>query len=103
MAQIKWADAAYIDLEEIGRFIALDSTFQADKIVAEILKTPLMLADYPELGRIVPEVNRKNIWELIYGNYRIIYFLQKDVANIIAVYHAARKVTKRGILKRKEE
>ncbi|UPT67006.1 MAG: type II toxin-antitoxin system RelE/ParE family toxin [Sphingobacteriales bacterium JAD_PAG50586_3] len=100
MAQIKWADSAYLDLEEIGRFIAQDSPLQADKIVTAIVSTPFLLIDYPEIGRIVPEVNRKNIRELIYGNYRIIYFLHKDVANIVAVYHAARKITRKAIVKR---
>jgi toxin ParE1/3/4 len=100
MAQIKWANSAYDDLEEIGRFIALESTLQADRVVADIVDTPKMLIDYPEIGRIVPELSRKHIRELIYGNYRIIYFLNKDIANIIAIHHSARKFIKKDVIKR---
>ena len=38
----------------------------------------------------MPEVGRKEIREIILGNYRIIYRLQQEEAEILTVYHGAR-------------
>ena len=48
------------------------------------------LESFPESGRIVPELNRKKIREIILGNYRIIYRIKKDIVEILTVYHSAR-------------
>ena len=38
-------------------------------------------------GRIVPEIHREDIRELIYGNYRIIYRLETKKVAILTVRH----------------
>lgn len=42
---------------------------------------------FPESGRVVPELNRKEIREVIIGNYRIIYRIREesDVGLIILI------------------
>ena len=45
---------------------------------------------FSESGRIVPELNRKEIREVILGNYRIIYRIKEEIAEILTVYHSAR-------------
>lgn len=42
------------------------------------------LADFPESGRIVPEVDVRRIRELIFGAYRVIYSV-KDKVEILTV------------------
>jgi plasmid stabilization system protein ParE len=37
------------------------------------------LADFPESGRIVPEVGSRRIRELIFGAYRVIYSVKRQV------------------------
>ncbi len=52
-------------------------------------------------GRVVPEINRKEIREIILGNYRIIYRIKKDVLEILTVYHSARLLEKEDISKKR--
>ena len=44
--------------------------------------------DFEHSGRCVPEITRKDIRELIYGNYRVIYRIDKDVISILTVRHS---------------
>lgn len=41
-------------------------------------------------GRVVPEVGREDIREILLGNYRIIYRVLPDESEILTVYHGAR-------------
>jgi plasmid stabilization system protein ParE len=45
---------------------------------------------YPESGRVVPELNRPTVRELIRGSYRIVYRLEPDAVRILTVVHASR-------------
>ncbi|MCK5147296.1 type II toxin-antitoxin system RelE/ParE family toxin [bacterium] len=45
------------------------------------------LIEYPESGRIVPEINKLNIRELVHGNYRVIYKIGLDEVHILTVRH----------------
>ena len=53
---------------------------------------PDRLADFPESGRIVPEMNDPNFREIIPGNYRLIYRLRSGDVQIITVHHGAREL-----------
>ena len=46
-----------------------------------------MLNEFPQLGRIVPEIKDDNIREIILYSYRIIYRLNENSIQIIAVMH----------------
>jgi toxin ParE1/3/4 len=50
------------------------------------------LADFPESGRIVPEMNDPNFREIILSNYRLIYRLRSGDVQIVTVHHGARKL-----------
>ena len=39
------------------------------------------------MGRIVPETNRKDIRELLFKNYRIIYRVGTDHVSILTIRH----------------
>ena len=45
---------------------------------------------FPKVGRVVPESDRDDIREIIHGNYRIIYRLINDEAQILTGHHSAR-------------
>jgi len=51
-----------------------------------------VLSQYPEFGRMVPEENDKNIREIVFRPYRIIYqvFEEKEVIGIARIWHGAR-------------
>ena len=41
----------------------------------------------PESGRVVPELKSPQFREIIFGNYRIIYRIEKDEISILTVRH----------------
>jgi len=90
MAEIRWTDQAATDLEAIADFIAADSPQYARLFVMDVLKAVERLADFPKSGRAVPETHREDIREILLGNYRIVYRLRAEVAEILTVYHGAR-------------
>ena len=50
------------------------------------------LANFPEIGRVVPEFQQSNLREVICRSYRIIYRLRRDEQriDIVRFWHAAR-------------
>lgn len=80
------------DLKAINNYISLDSTFYALRFVAKLIKRVDQLSEFPESGRVVPEKNLNEIRELIEGNYRIFYRLQKEKITILRIHNSARKI-----------
>jgi len=55
------------------------------------------LKDYPELGRVVPELNLNRVRELIFQNYRIVYSLRRaGIVSILAVAHSSMDMGRRA-------
>ena len=51
------------------------------------------LHTHPDSGRIVKEIEKDSIRELIEGNYRIIYQkISQDNIRILTIHHSARKL-----------
>jgi plasmid stabilization system protein ParE len=92
MAQIIWTKLAFADLDAIYDYIAKESPFYAQKTVEGLLSSVEFLSSFPEAGRQVPECMRKEIREVIEGNYRIFYKVGKKDVYIIRVHHAARNI-----------
>lgn len=91
MAKIVWTEIAIDDLNNIANFHSQYSDNFAGALIKRLFNKPKILKEMPELGRIVPERDHESIRELIEGNYRIIYFFDKenDIIEIITVHHAA--------------
>jgi toxin ParE1/3/4 len=64
---------------DIARYIAKDNPGAAERWVNELFDSVERLADFPESGRIVPEVGVRRIRELIFGAYRVIYSVRGKV------------------------
>jgi toxin ParE1/3/4 len=90
MAQVRWTPQAADDLDAIAEFITEDSPHFAGLFVMDVLQTVERLVDFPELGRVVPEIGDKTVRELILGNYRIIYRLRSEAVEILTIHHGAR-------------
>ncbi len=100
--KIIWTEQAVEKLEQYADFIALDKPSAALKWAKKIQKLVENLLEFPELGRVVPELGRPEIRELIEGEYRIIYYLQPDSISIITIYHSKQILKKSEIFKRKK-
>jgi plasmid stabilization system protein ParE len=62
----------------------------ADIVVQRVLDATARLSDFPASGRVVPELGRADVREIIRGKYRVIYQLLEDRVRIVAVIHGAR-------------
>ncbi len=90
MARIIWSPNASDDLESICEFIAIDSEYYARLFAKQVIKAIERLIVFPESGRIVPEYNLRNIREIIYQNYRIVYRVKSETVEIVTIVHGAR-------------
>lgn len=69
--KIVWSPLALERVEEIAQYIAGDKPAAAIKWFNELFTTVERLADFPESGRIVPEVGVHRIREILFGAYRV--------------------------------
>ncbi len=84
---MNWSPLAISRLSEIAKYIAQDNPVAAERWVHKIFALVEKLPDFPERGRMVPEINHKMIREVISGNYRIIYKLEDREISILTVRH----------------
>ncbi len=87
---VKWTLPAKKDLRKIHDYIAEDSKFYARRVVEDFVEQTEKLNDFPEIGRIVPELNDQHIRELIIYSYRLICQIQGQTVEILAVIHGKR-------------
>ncbi|HCE44745.1 MAG TPA: plasmid stabilization protein [Lentisphaeria bacterium] len=86
--KIIWTDLATSRVSEIHHYISLDSPMEADKWLDKLLNYTKRLETFPESGRFIPEIpDRKDLKELLFGNYRIIYKFDKKRVFILTVRH----------------
>ncbi|MDR4499820.1 MAG: type II toxin-antitoxin system RelE/ParE family toxin [Candidatus Scalindua sp.] len=90
MVKVTWTDQALDDLDSICLFIARDSFQYAKLFAIRIFEATDRLEIFPKSGRVVPEIGRKDICEIIVGNYRIIYRIITKEVEILTIHHGAR-------------
>ena len=92
MAEVTWTDQALDDLDSVCRFIARDAPRYAELFAAQVFRATDHLAQFPRLGRVVPELRRDNYREVIVQSYRVIYRLSPNEVEILTVHHGARQL-----------
>ena len=90
MAEIRWTLAAAEDVQLLEQWIARDSPLNAVDFTDRLIGAVEPLADYPLIGRVVPEFNRESLRELIFRGYRIVYSVDEAHLTILRVVHGAR-------------
>ena len=84
---ILWTATAVGHLAAIHEYISQTSPFYADRMVQRILARGPQLVTFPDSGRLVPEVGRPEIREVIEGPYRVIYRVTGTQVAVLAVIH----------------
>jgi plasmid stabilization system protein ParE len=87
--------SAELDVQSIRDYIAKDRAKAAAKWVREFQRRARLLATMPLAFEIVPEVDQvgDSFRHIIFGNYRIIYYVGADQISVCRVIHAARVLT----------
>jgi plasmid stabilization system protein ParE len=82
-----WSPEAVEDIDAIAAYIERDSPWYARAVASKIVETAESIPEYPELGRIVPEIDDPAIRERLLHRYRVIYRLDEARVLIAAVIH----------------
>ncbi len=85
--KIIWSPLAIDRASEIADYIAQDTPPAAEKWITTVFSKVERLKSSPEIGKIVPEIRNRQFRELIYGNYRIVYRLEKKRIFILTIRH----------------
>ena len=85
--KIIWSPLAIERASEIAEYIAQDKPSAAEKWIDTVFSKVETLKSAPEIGRMVPEIRSNEFRELNYGNYRIIYRLEKKQISILTIRH----------------
>jgi len=87
---LAWSPEAIEDIESIASHIERDSPWYAKAVASRIVEGAEEIPEFPELGRIVPEIGDSAIRERFVYSYRIIYRLESERILIAAVVHGSR-------------
>ncbi len=97
MVQIKWLVSSKSDLKEIYEFIANDSKRYAKLQIQRIISHTQIIKSNLEIGKMLIELNRYEIREIVEGNYRIIYkIIDENEVHILYVHHSSRDLLLRN-------
>ena len=89
--KIDWSQRSISDLQALHDYIAQDCQLYAERFVAKLVRATEPLADFPELGRRVPEEpDQPNVQELLVQTYRIVYRVEAERILIATVLHGSR-------------
>ena len=88
--RIEWSPEATEDIEAIAEYISRDSEFYARAVVSKILSVSRTLADFPRIGRAVPELGDESIRERFVYSYRLVYRIEQEKILVVAVVHGKR-------------
>lgn len=74
MAQsLIWTQEALEDIDNIAEYISHDSLYHAQQVVERIFDLGGSLPEQPELGRVVPELDKPQVRERFIYSYRLIF------------------------------
>ena len=85
--KIIWSPFSIERLTEFAKYIENDSPKNATAFIENIFNEIERLKSFPDLGRYVPELENRNIREIIYDSFRIIYRIDDNRIIILTVRH----------------
>jgi len=92
VTRLRWSPRSVDDLEAIRGFIARDSSQYADLVIHRIVAAADRLTQFPEIGRIVPEVGEPRLRELIVRPFRVVYRIRPDLVEVVTVFRSSRQL-----------
>jgi toxin ParE1/3/4 len=95
--RLVWSPLADAQVDEAVAYIAADDPATALAWLERMLERVRSLADYPDSGRVVPELQREDVRELIIPPYRVMYRRTADAVEIAAIRHGARHFDEGGL------
>ena len=94
--RVVWTEQARQMLEDAVSYVARDSRPAAERLLIQALDTASSLNVHAERGRVVPELDRVNVRQLLVQRYRLLYEVTLAEVHILAFVHGARDLTGPG-------
>lgn len=85
---VRWTEHAVAQLAAIAEYVSLASPVYAEQVVERLIGRLEQACVFPDSGRIVPEVERAAIRELLEPPYRLIYRVHPDGIEVLSVLHS---------------
>ena len=89
--RVVWSPLALRRVTEIVDYMSRDRPETAAQWAEGLFALAGQLEAFPGRGRVVPEIGRPAIRELLYGEYRIVYKVQAANVGILTVRHGRRQ------------
>lgn len=91
--EVRLAESALTDLLDI-RFWYLEQGAPdvGDRMVAEIVARVEALADFPDIGRVVPEFEQPFLRELVRPPFRVVYRREPKLVRVVRVWRSERQL-----------
>jgi len=87
---VRWTEQAVGDLQAIREFIERDSPRYGRLVAERLFDATQRIESFPMSGRIVPELGRADVREILVGEYRVVYRLRTDAAVLLTVFRSSR-------------
>ena len=91
--KVVWAPVALERVREQARYIGEDNPWAAREWIENIFASAKRLEEFPESGRVVPELRNRAVRELLSEGYRIIYRIEDEQISIMTVRHGRRELS----------
>lgn len=95
--KIVWSPLALKRVQEIAAYIAMDKPSAAEDWIRGLFKAVAKLGRYPESGRIVTEVQRADIREIVYNSYRAVYRQDGEIS-VLTVIHGRQLLDETAVI-----
>lgn len=95
--KLRWTTRAAEDLVAIQRYIAADKPQAGRTWVEKLRRRARLAAEAPLAGRIVPEIGRPDIREVLQGAYRLVYRVHDDAIVVLTVFEGHRSLPKQDL------
>lgn len=95
MKAVFWTSSANKDLVEISEYLAEESIDAAEAFLSRVDERLTQLAEFPQIGRVVPELERHNVTrfrEVVLSPWRFVYREEKNEIFVITVFDGRRNI-----------
>ncbi len=100
--KIFWTKEALLRLQDIEEYISRDNPVAAIEFIDDLISVAETIVDFPEKGRIVPELSIEKIREVFHKNYRIVYLIKKNSIDILTVFEGHQLLKREEIFNSKK-
>ncbi len=85
--KVIWSPLAIAKVRRETQYIARDRPGVAKSWAEGIFESVARLAEFPESGRVLPELTRPDVREITYRSHRVIYRIEDPSILILTVRH----------------